>query len=195
MLTHDYTDGEHDNAFDVTYTEWTSNDAGTWTRTGTPKCKYCGFTKPELEEKAFDLTYNLNGSEDEQPADFTTVECVTETEIAADQPVRQGYSFVGWNTAENGSGTSYAAGDKVELSAPVTLFAQWEKQASEPTVTPATPGDQSKPSANTGSSSAASQGGFAKTADTAVLAIPVALVIAAGAATCMAFAARRRSNH
>lgn len=195
MQTHSYTDGEHDNAFDVTYTEWTSNDAGTWTRTGTPKCKYCGFTKPELEEKAFDLTYNLNGSEDEQPADFATVECVTETEIAADQPVRKGYSFVGWNTAENGSGTSYAAGDKVELSAPVTLFAQWEKQASEPTVTPATPGDQSKPSANTGSSSAASQGGFAKTADTAVLAIPVALVIAAGAATCMAFAARRRSNH
>lgn len=194
MLTHDYTDGEHDNAFDVTYTEWTSDDAGTWTRTGTPKCKYCGFTKPEFEEKAYDLSYDLNGSEDEQTADFTTVECVTEAEVTAEQPVRKGYSFVGWNTAENGSGTSYAAGDKVELSAPVTLFAQWEKQASEPTVTPSTPGDQSKPSVNTGSSSAASQGGFAKTADTAALTIPVALVIAAGAATCMAFAARRRSN-
>ena len=194
MQTHSYTDGEHDNAFDVTYTEWTSNDAGTWTRTGTPKCKYCGFIKPEFEEKAYDLSYDLNGSEDEQTADFATVECVTETEIAADQPVRKGYSFVGWNTAENGSGTSYAAGDKVELSAPVTLFAQWEKQASGPTVTPATPGDQSKPSANAGSNSATSQGGFAKTADTAVLAIPVALVIAAGAATCMAFAARRRAN-
>ena len=194
MLTHDYTDGEHDNAFDVTYTEWTSDDAGTWTRTGTPKCKYCGFTKPEFEEKAYDLSYDLNGSEDEQTADFATVKCVTEAEVTAEQPVRKGYSFVGWNTAENGSGTSYAAGDKVELSAPVTLFAQWEKQASEPTVTPSTPGDQSKPSVNTGSSSAASQGGFAKTADTAVLAIPVALVIAASAATCMAFAARRRSN-
>ena len=194
MQTHSYTDGEHDNAFDVTYTEWTSDDAGTWTRTGTPKCKYCGFTKPEFEEKAYDLSYDLNGSEDEQTADFATVECVTEAEVTAEQPVRKGYSFVGWNTAENGSGTSYAAGDKVELSAPVTLFAQWEKQASEPTVTPSTPGDQSKPSANTGSSSAASQGGFAKTADTAALTIPVALVIAAGAATCMAFAARRRSN-
>ncbi len=76
----------------------------------------------------------------------------------------------------------------------MTLFAQWEKQASGPTVTPATPGDQAKPSASTGSNSAASQGGFAKTADAAALAIPVALVIAAGAATCMAFAARRRSN-
>ncbi|WP_281668501.1 InlB B-repeat-containing protein [Slackia isoflavoniconvertens] len=195
MQTHDYTDGEHDNAYDVTYTEWTSDDAGTWTRTATAKCNYCDYTKEPVEEKAFDLSYDLNGSEDEQTTDFATVECVTETEIAAGQPVRNGYSFAGWNTAEDGSGTSYAAGDKIELSTPVTLFAQWEKQASEPTVTPATPGDQAKPSANTGSNSAASQGGFAKTADAAALAIPVALVIAAGAATCMAFAARRRSNH
>ena len=194
MLTHDYTDGEHDNAYGVTYTEWTSDDAGTWTRTATAKCNYCGYTKKPIEEKAFDLSYDLNGSEDEQTADFATVECVIEAEIADDQPVRNGYSFVGWNTAEDGSGTSYAVGDKVELSAPVTLYAQWKKQASEPTVTPAAPGDQAKPSANTGSNSAASQGGFAKTADTAALTIPVALVIAAFAATCMAFAARRRSS-
>lgn len=194
MQTHDYTDGEHDNAYDVTYTEWISDDAGTWTRTATAKCNYCGYTKEPVEEKAFDLSYDLNGSEDEQTTDFATVECVTETEIAAGQPVRNGYSFAGWNTAEDGSGTSYAAGDKIELSTPVTLFAQWEKQASGPTVTPETPGDQAKPSASTGSNSAASQGGFAKTADAAALAIPVALVIAAGAATCMAFAARRRSN-
>ena len=132
MQTHDYTDGEHEDAFNVTYTEWTSDDAGTWTRTGTPKCKYCGFTKPEFEEKAYDLSYDLNGSEDKQTADFATVECVTETEVTADQPVRKGYSFVGWNTAEDGSGTSYAAGEKVELSAPMTLFAQWKKDEPAP---------------------------------------------------------------
>lgn len=132
MLTHDYTDGEHDNAFNVTYTEWTSDDAGTWTRKGTPKCKYCGFTKPEFEEKAFDLSYDLNGSEDKQTAEFATVECVTKTEVTAEQPVRKGYSFVGWNTAEDGSGTSYAAGDKVELTAPVTLYAQWKKDEPAP---------------------------------------------------------------
>lgn len=142
MLTHDYTDGEHDNAFDVTYTEWTSDDAGTWTRTGTPKCKYCGFTKPEFEEKAYDLSYDLNGSEDEQTADFATVKCVTETEVTAEQPVRKGYSFVGWNTAKDGSGTSYAAGDKVELSAPVTLFAQWKKDEPAPKPSDNKPADK-----------------------------------------------------
>lgn len=78
------------------------------------------------------LSYDLNGSKDKQTADFATVECVTETEVTAEQPVRKGYSFVGWNTAEDGSGTSYAAGDKVELSAPVTLFAQWKKDEPAP---------------------------------------------------------------
>ncbi|MDD6532756.1 MAG: InlB B-repeat-containing protein [Collinsella sp.] len=132
MLTHDYTDGEHDKAYDVTYTEWASDNAGTWTRTGTPKCKYCGFVKPDFVEKAYDLSYDLNGSEDKQTADFAPAECKIEAEVTAEQPVRKGYSFVGWNTAKDGSGTSYAAGDKVELSAPVTLFAQWKKDEPAP---------------------------------------------------------------
>ena len=148
MVNHDYTDGEHEDAFNVTYTEWTSDDAGTWTRTGTPKCKYCGFTKPEFEEKAFDLSYDLNGSEDKQPADFATVECVTETEVATDQPIRDGYSFEGWNTAKDGSGTSYAAGDKVELAAPMTLYAQWKKNEPAPQPKPAEP-EPNKPGENT----------------------------------------------
>lgn len=147
MVTHDYTDGEHDNAFNVTYTEWASDNAGTWTRTGTPKCKYCGFTKPEFEEKAYDLSYDLNGSEDEQTAKFAAVTCVTEAEVTAEQPVRKGYSFVGWNTAADGSGTSYEAGAKVELSAPVTLYAQWKKDEPkpEPTPEPGDKGDTPKP--------------------------------------------------
>lgn len=83
-------------------------------------------------EKAYDLSYDLNGSEDEQAAEFAPVKCVTEAEVTAEQPVRKGYSFVGWNTAKNGSGTSYAAGVTVELSAPVTLFAQWKKDEPAP---------------------------------------------------------------
>ena len=149
MQTHSYTDGEHDNAFDVAYTEWASDNAGTWTRTGTPKCKYCGFTKPEFEEKAYDLSYDLNGSEDEQTAKFAAVTCVTEAEVTVEQPVRKGYSFVGWNTAADGSGTSYEAGAKVELSAPVTLYAQWKKDEPapkpEPTPEPGDKGDTPKP--------------------------------------------------
>jgi uncharacterized repeat protein (TIGR02543 family) len=38
---------------------------------------------------------------------------------------RNGYSFSGWNTAADGSGTAYSAGVSYALSADVTLFAQW----------------------------------------------------------------------
>lgn len=143
MVNHDYTDGENEkDGFNVNYTKWTSDDAGTWTRTGTPKCKYCGFTKPEFKEKAYDLSYDLNGSKDEQTVDFAAVTIVTEAEVTAKQPVRKGYSFVGWNTAKDGSGTSYAAGDKVELSAPVTLFAQWKKDKPAPKPSDNKPADK-----------------------------------------------------
>ena len=144
MKTHSYTDGEHDKAYDVTYTEWASDNAGTWTRTGTPKCKYCGFVKPDFVEKAYDLSYDLNGSEDKQTADFAPAECKIEAEVTAEQPVRKGYSFVGWNTAKDGSGTSYAAGDKVELSAPVTLFAQWKKDEPAPKPSDNKPADKTQ---------------------------------------------------
>lgn len=130
--THSYTDGERDKAYDVTYTEWASDNAGTWTRTGTPKCKYCGFVNPDFVEKAYDLSYDLNGSKDKQTADFATVEHVTKTAVTADKPVRKGYSFVGWNTAADGSGTSYEAGADIMLEAPVTLYAQWKKDEPAP---------------------------------------------------------------
>ena len=176
MQTHSYTDGEHDNAFDVTYTEWASDDAGTWTRTGTAKCKYCGFTKPEFEENAFDLSYDLNGSEDKQPADFATVECVTEAEVVTDQPVRDGYSFEGWNTAADGSGTSYAAGDKVELDAPMTLYAQWKKNEPAPKPTESEP---SKPSENTQKpAQKKAKSAVPATGDNTNAALPVAAAIA-----------------
>ena len=39
---------------------------------------------------------------------------------------RPGYSFTGWNTMADGSGTGYAAGQSVALTAPVELYAQWK---------------------------------------------------------------------
>ena len=142
MKTHSYTDGEQDQAFGFAYTDWTSDGAGIWTRNVTKTCNYCGYTEGPAKETAYDLSYDLNGSEDKQTADFATDKHVTETEVTTDQPVRKGYSFVGWNTAKDGSGTSYAAGDKVELSAPVTLFAQWKKDEPAPKPSDNKPADK-----------------------------------------------------
>ena len=185
--THSYTDGEHDNAYDVAYTEWASDNAGTWTRTGTPKCKYCGFVKPDFVEKAYDLSYDLNGSEDEQAAEFAPVKCVTEAEVTAEQPVRKGYSFVGWNTAKNGSGTSYAAGVTVELSAPVTLFAQWKKD--EPAPKPS----DNKPAGKPANKTKANEHALPKTGDgtSSVIAAMGVMAIVCFAASAVASKVRK----
>lgn len=191
MQTHSYTDGQHDNAFDVTYTEWTSDDAGTWTREATKTCNYCGYEEGPTEEYAFDLSYDLNGSEDKQPADFATVECVTVAEVVTDQPVRDGYSFRGWNTVADGSGTSYAAGDKVELTAPVTLYAQWKKN--EPAPKPTEP-EPNKPSENTQKpAQKKAKSAVPATGDNTNAALPVASAIA-GVALVGAVAIRKRNE-
>ncbi|MCD8005997.1 MAG: InlB B-repeat-containing protein [Oscillospiraceae bacterium] len=48
--------------------------------------------------------------------------------ISTDIPVRDGYTFTGWNTASDGTGTTYAAGDSITISAATTLYAQWEEE-------------------------------------------------------------------
>ncbi|MBL8063643.1 MAG: S-layer homology domain-containing protein [Anaerolineales bacterium] len=47
------------------------------------------------------------------------------TALNANTFTRTGYSFSGWNTAANGSGTSYANGAIYNFTADITLYAQW----------------------------------------------------------------------
>lgn len=47
---------------------------------------------------------------------------------------RSGYAFDVWNTAANGSGTSYADGANITLASNITLYAQW--RANAPVVIP-----------------------------------------------------------
>jgi outer membrane protein OmpA-like peptidoglycan-associated protein len=44
--------------------------------------------------------------------------------------LKSGYTLTAWNTATNGSGTSYALGQSVTLSTSLTLYAQWKKTPS-----------------------------------------------------------------
>jgi len=46
--------------------------------------------------------------------------------LSSTVPVRDGYSFLGWNTTVDGSGVSYASGSSIGCST-VTLYAQWAK--------------------------------------------------------------------
>ena len=56
------------------------------------------------------------------------------TTLSPNQFTRVGYTFGGWNTASNGSGSSYTDGAPVNLLSDLTLYAQWSvnPQPSEP---------------------------------------------------------------
>lgn len=47
--------------------------------------------------------------------------------VAPRAPVRAGYTFLGWNTAANGSGINYAPGSSLTMgNANISLYAQWK---------------------------------------------------------------------
>ena len=78
----------------------------------------------------FSVTYNANGGTGSKVVANLNKdsEHVVLTMNAADIS-RTGYEFLNWNTKADGSGTEYAAGTKLTITADVTLYAQWQKKA------------------------------------------------------------------
>ena len=77
------------------------------------------------------VTFEANGSA-EYPVEGTMApQTVTEkkdTVLNANTFTREGYNFLNWNTAADGTGDSYADGATVNLTENTTLYAQWELQ-------------------------------------------------------------------
>lgn len=128
MLTHDYTDGEKDNAYNITYSSsnpngWVEED-GHYKRHVIKTCKYCGYNE-EKDENGYKLAYELNGGVDAAGADYTekiVAENKTVTLAAAPAPAQEGVYFLGWDD-ENGK--RYDAAATITLTANTTLTAQW----------------------------------------------------------------------
>ena len=77
------------------------------------------------------VTFEANGNA-EYPVEGTmaaqTVLEKTDTALNANTFTREGYNFLNWNTAADGTGDSYADGATVNLTENTTLYAQWEHQ-------------------------------------------------------------------
>ena len=77
------------------------------------------------------VAFEANGSE-EYPVVGTmapqTVTAKKDTALNANTFTREGYNFLNWNTAADGTGDSYADGATVNLTENTTLYAQWEIQ-------------------------------------------------------------------
>ena len=74
----------------------------------------------------YTLTYNANGGSGAPSSQTKTYG--TDLTLSSTKPTRTGYTFTGWNTKADGTGTSYASGSKYKANAAVTLYAQWEKK-------------------------------------------------------------------
>ncbi|MDR0502150.1 MAG: SUMF1/EgtB/PvdO family nonheme iron enzyme [Treponema sp.] len=76
---------------------------------------------------AYTVTFDSNGSTGGTvPAAVNAYQNVSITLPGQGNLVRTGYTFAGWNTAANGSGTTYAAGSSHTVTGNATLYAKWD---------------------------------------------------------------------
>lgn len=134
MQTHAYTDGEHDQAFNYTYSEWKKLDARNDVRDETKTCKYCGWWKTYKDKdlaSVYRLQYNLNEGIGDETADYNEhFYRENESVKLAAAPTREGYQFAGWLSLK---GKLYKAESELEqLTGDEVFTAQWKKD--EPVV-------------------------------------------------------------
>ena len=83
----------------------------------------------------YTITYNGNSSDG--GATSATTGCL-DLNVASNGYTRTNYTFTGWNTASNGSGTAYAVGATYSSPSDITLHAQWVANQ-PPTISSFTP--------------------------------------------------------
>ncbi|MCI2197682.1 MAG: InlB B-repeat-containing protein [Eubacterium sp.] len=78
------------------------------------------------------VTYDGNGGKTSDGNETVSDSVTPEISFSVkDNPFsREGYSFTGWNTEKDGSGTAYEAGKKTSVTEATTLYAQWTKNNS-----------------------------------------------------------------
>lgn len=131
MQTHSYTDGEHDNAFTTSYSEWETIDARNEWRDVTKTCDYCGWSETQKEiASVYRLQYNLNEGVGDENANYNDARSHEKESVTlAAAPTREGYQFAGWLSL---NGKLYNAGSELVLTGDEVFTAQWKKD--EPVV-------------------------------------------------------------
>ena len=79
------------------------------------------------------ITFDANDGSGTVPTAISTYVGVANT-IPPNSLTRTGYTFNGWNTASDGSGTAYATGSTITPTGNVTLYAQWKTTYVKPEI-------------------------------------------------------------
>lgn len=131
MKTHSYTVGEKEDAYEITgCSDWTPSVERVDECEVTKTCKYCGWTKKELEHASvYRLQYNLNEGVGDETAYKDAYSHEKKGVKLAPAPTREGYQFAGW-LSQNGK--LYKAGSELVLTGDEVFTAYWKKD--EPVV-------------------------------------------------------------
>lgn len=133
MKTHSYTDGEKEQAYDITESDWRRADERNDVRDVIRTCKYCHWQKEPSQKFAsrYRLQYNLNEGVGDATADYNEhFYHENESVTLKAAPTREGYQFAGWLSLK---GKLYKAESELEqLTGDEVFTAQWKKD--EPVV-------------------------------------------------------------
>lgn len=132
MKTHSYTVGEKEDAYEITgRSDWTPSVERVDECEVTKTCKYCGWTKKELEHASvYRLQYNLNEGTGDENANYNDAYSREKESVTlAAAPTREGYQFAGW-LSQNGK--LYKAESELVLTGDEVFTAYWKKD--EPVV-------------------------------------------------------------
>ena len=86
---------------------------------------YANWEKSDVPATDYKLNFNLNGGTGNTPGNQTLLEGALATKLA--NPTREGYTFKGWNTENNGNGSYWNFETTTMPAHNVTLYAQWQK--------------------------------------------------------------------
>ncbi len=89
---------------------------------------YAKWVRTPGTETVYILTYDNNGGTG-GPGSLKTDDDGNIT-ISSAEPTRDGYTFNGWNTKADGTGSGYKAGIPAKLKENLTLYAQWTENPS-----------------------------------------------------------------
>ena len=98
-------------------------------------------------QNAYTVSYNANGGSG-APASQTKYHGTALT-LRSTVPTRSGYTFLGWSTSSTATSPTYSAGSSFTTNANATLYAVWQKNPTQYTITYNANGGSGAPAAQT----------------------------------------------
>nr|WP_274603971.1 InlB B-repeat-containing protein [Clostridium beijerinckii] len=85
-------------------------------------------TDPSKEvKKQYKVKFKDPEAEDDDDELLRTKTVDEDTMLTLYKPVKNGYTFIEWNTESDGDGTSYEYDDRIKITKDITLYTQWKK--------------------------------------------------------------------